>query len=324
MAVDVLFTDGIIAAKEKYLLKDKLARMCEMSADEAFRVVSESGFGGIEGATVFDYDKLVAADEEAIDSFVREYAPTNAELCYLLSPRDFHNAKALTKAEYLNESADKMLAPNGIIPAETLLSCFKAGDFSALSGELGQAIKGAVEQAESYLKGEKVSGAEVGAIFDRAMFAYLCKACKRNSTLKKLITAKADMTNILTALRSDSEEDAAKFYVEGGKLKKEQLSKLFDGADNAVAAFNGSGYESFLKLCLAAKAKGMPLTDAERFKDSYECEYLAANKYELRANQPFLYYVFRRRAENENVRIIFVCLLGGMNEREIKSRLRGA
>ena len=39
-------------------------------------------------------------------------------------------------------------------------------------------------------------------------------------------------------------------------------------------------------------------------------------------NQPFLYYVFRRRAENADVRILFVCLLAGMKDYEIKARLR--
>lgn len=59
-----------------------------------------------------------------------------------------------------------------------------------------------------------------------------------------------------------------------------------------------------------------------KLRDSYETDFFAERKYELEKNQPFLYYVFRRRAESENVRIIFVCLLAGMRESEIKKRLR--
>ena len=45
-------------------------------------------------------------------------------------------------------------------------------------------------------------------------------------------------------------------------------------------------------------------------------------KYELKNTQPFLYYVYRRRIENANVRILFVCLLAGLSETDIKKRLR--
>ena len=55
---------------------------------------------------------------------------------------------------------------------------------------------------------------------------------------------------------------------------------------------------------------------------SCEAEYFAARRFELKKSEPFLYYAFRRRIENENVRILFVCLLAGMKEDEIKKRLR--
>jgi vacuolar-type H+-ATPase subunit C/Vma6 len=162
----------------------------------------------------------------------------------------------------------------------------------------------------------------VGSIFDKAAYSFLSKVCKHNKTLKKLISAKADMTNILTYLRSENEKQAEKFYVDGGKLDKAKLATLFTLSDDSERVPEFYGYESFLKLCLAARKNKLPLTEAEKVKDSYECDYLSLNKYELKAGQPFLYYVFRRRAENENVRIVFVCLLGGMHEKDIKLRLR--
>ena len=75
-------------------------------------------------------------------------------------------------------------------------------------------------------------------------------------------------------------------------------------------------------LFRSATAAAMPLTAAERIAESYEAELLAARRYDLKRSQPFLYYVFRRRAENANVRILFVCLLAGMREADVKRRLR--
>lgn len=319
MAVDLLFTNGVIAAREKFLLKDKIVRMCEMSPDDAFRALTESGFGGGEGATVYDYEALVAADERSIDDFIREYAPSRAELCYLLSPRDFHNAKAFVKAEALGTDVEKLLAPEGLVTEATFRSCFQSGDFSALPAELRDAI----QSARVYLAEGGDSGAEIGAVFERALLLYLSGACRRNGLLKKLIAARADMTNILTALRAVDRTQAESYYVEGGKLTFSQLSEVSDGEESALHAMQKTPYEAFVRLCYAAKSQGLPMTEAERLRDSYEIDTLAENRYELKASQPFLYYVFRRRAENENVRIVFVCLLGKMPEREIKKRLRG-
>ena len=64
------------------------------------------------------------------------------------------------------------------------------------------------------------------------------------------------------------------------------------------------------------------MTEAERELASLEFDFLDVKKYELKATQPFLYYVFRRRAENQNVRIVFACRLAGLGEQEIKRRLR--
>ncbi len=323
MSKDLLYTNGVIAAREKYLLNDRIFKLCDLSAEEAFRTLSESGFGkGAEAASVYEYENLVSADEAAIDGFIREYAPSRAEAAYLLSPRDFHNAKAAVKAKFLNLSLENMLAPAGLIPAEVIVNCVNSGEYAPLGDSLGEAVKEAAALFSEESK-TQASGAEIGIIFEKAMYKHLHEACAKSGLLKKLLTTKADMTNILTALRSAEEEYAAKCYVTGGKLNDKQLSSLFEeDSEKALKAFKGTPYYDFVKKCVADKAAGLPLTAAERICESYETEYFTAKKYELQKSQPFLYYVFRRRAENANVRILFVCLLAGMKDSEIKRRLR--
>ena len=320
MGKDLTYTNGVIAVREKYLLKDKILKLCETGAEDALRSLLESGFGkGIEVTSVYEYEKLVSEDEKSIDEFIREYSPSKAELEYLLSPRDFHNAKALVKAVYLNLDIEKMLAPDGLVPAQKILECIRDKNLQPLNKHLQEAVKSAAELFEE----DKASGAEIGVIFEKAQFAHLSEVCSKNLLLKKLIAVKADMTNILTALRSDSEDYAKKCFVSGGKLTEAKLLKLFEeDKAKAVLAFKDTAYYDFVKSCVDAKGAGLPLTQAEKVFESYEAEYFNAKKYELKRSQPFLYYVFRRRAENANVRILFVCLLSGMREGDIKRRLR--
>ncbi len=316
------YINGVIAAKEVNLLGDKISKLCDMTAEDAFRAVSESRFGtGAEAVSVYEYEKLLFADERDLDTFIREYAPTNAEKAYLLSPRDFHNAKAVFKARYVECDLEKMLAPEGLLSVEEIMRYIEEGNFKPLGKELSFACEKAATLFSE--KNAVVSGADVGAIFEKALFTRLKSACARNLTLKMLTAKKADMTDILTALRSKPPEYAANNYVLCGKLKPAQLEKLFvEDSEKAAHALDGTGYEKFLEICLEDKKNGLPLTRAELIRDNLEIDFLAERKYELKRTQPFLYYVLRRRAENANLKILFVCLLSGMNESDIKKRLR--
>lgn len=323
MAIDLSYTEGVIAVKEKNLLKDKLLRLCEMTAEDAFRTLLELGFGGGAETTnnVYEYEKLVAKEEAATDAFIREYAPTSAELAYLLAPNDFHNAKALFKALHLKTSAGKMLSAEGTVAVETLAACVQTGKFAGLSAM--PALCDACEEAAEYLSGENVTGAKLGMIFEKGLYAHLSKACRKNSSLKRMVAAKADMMNILTAFRLQNVAEAEEQFVGGGTLSSKQLKLLLENAERALQEDAFAPYVPFLRVCLSAKEKGEPLSAAEKIADGYDVDGLKEDRYELKGKQIFLYYVLTRRAENANVRMIFALKLLGVGEAEIKKRLRG-
>lgn len=318
MSKSVTYTNGVIAVKENKLLRDKILRLTELNAEDAFRSVAESGFGkGAEAVNVYDYEKLLIADERDLDAFIAEYAPTKAEKAYFLAPRDYHNAKALIKAKYLNEPADKMLAPDGEISAEELNEAINGGDTEKLPEGLREAVESCNGLIES---GETLTGAQIGIIFDRALYKYLLSACRLNGFLKNTIKAKLDMNNVLSAMRAGDFEAAEKNFIDGGKLKKETLEKIF--SEKSENALDGTAYRDFYALCLNAKQRGLPFTEAEKVLDGYETELLRKHRFELKRSEPFVYYVLRRRAENADLRIVFVCLLAGMSGREVAKRLR--
>lgn len=313
--LNTLYTNGVIAVKEKSLLGERLPRLCEMTAQDAFRALVESGFGsGAEGAfSAAEGELLCKAEEEALDAFIREYAPSERELIYFFAPRDFHNGKALVKAEKTGTDPEKFLAPEGLVTIERLTAAVKGGEFTGLEKGLSEAIK-------TSLEGEEITGREIGTIFDKAMYTRLADVCRRDTTLKKLFALKADMTNVLTAFRSLDAEHAEKLYVDGGELSLKELNSVFNGNEREV--FGKSPYWSFYELCRNAKEKGVPFTEAEKTLESVEANFFYERRYDLERKAPFLYYVFRRRAEIANVRIVLVCLNAGLAEQDIKRRLR--
>ncbi len=322
MAKDLVYIGGIIAVKENSLLKDKIYGLCEMSAENAFRALAESGFfRNADVSSVFEYEKVLRSDEADIDEFAREYAPTNAIKTYLFAPRDFHNAKAILKAKYLKTDAGKMLAPEGLFEIETLEKVVNGEDGQEVYPQLIEAVKGAAALFEK--EGANASGAEIGRIFEQKLYDCLFACCKYSPLLKKLLALKADMNSILITMRSNTPEYASNNVISGGKIPVEKLLLLFsENEEKAEKALDGTYLEKFWKQCFETRKKGLPFTAAEKEVAGVETEFLAEHKYELKRSQPLLYYIFRRRAENENMRIVLSCLLAGMQPEDIKARLR--
>ena len=245
--LSTVYTNGVIAVKERALLGEKILRFTEMTAEEVLRALAECNFGG-EGE---DGEELCRAEENALDAFIRAYAPSKAILHYLLVPRDFHNLKALYKAKLLSADAAPMLGPEGLRTSEELSELLESGKIA-------------------FLPAENATGEEIGAAFDKAMYAYLLKTCCSNAALAKLIAEKADKTNLLIAFRSPDAEYAKPRYVAGGKLGEKQLGAIF-GADMGTPELFAP-YAEFYQLCRKAKELRVPFTEAERALASAEAE----------------------------------------------------
>ena len=136
------YVNGVIAAKEKYFLGEKLLRLTETDAASALRALKESGFGGdSESAengnfSTDEAETLIAAEEAKTNAFIREYAGSEAEREYFLSPLDCHNVKAYFKAKITGAEAAEMLAPEGAVPLKKIAEAFEKEDFSVSSWRL--------------------------------------------------------------------------------------------------------------------------------------------------------------------------------------------
>lgn len=312
------YVNGVIAAKEKYFLGEKLLRCCETDGATALRTLKESGFGGGTEETG-DVDFLIEAEENALNDFIRDYAGTEAEREYFLSPIDAHNVKAYFKASVSGGDVSKMRAPQGTIPLQTIEECFESNDFSALPRYLQIAVEEARAVCESGAAG---NGRAVGVIFERALYGHLLKTCKSCGVLRRLLVRKIDLTNFVTAMRCATEEQLKEAFLSGGKHGTEDFSFVFEkDEEKAKSTAEKAGAKDLYSLYLQCLKSGVGA--AEKALAETEIDYFEKKKYELSGSNVFLYYVLRKKTECFNVRIVFVCLGAGLKEHEIKKRLRG-
>ncbi len=319
MNKDVNFINGIIKSREGALITpDKLARLIECeSADEALTALREYGFGkGAETERATEYEKLLAAETYALTELLRDYSPSGKLRRCFFARNDFHNAECAVRLHY-GYGNEKMFLPQGEISVAALKIAIDE-DFKGVPHYLSEPMKRAVIALEA----GAAAGGAVSLIFLRAYYAYMLALVPRGA-YKDAVRHEIDGINVATALRAFDEEQAARSYIQGGKITVRQLGFLASrDTANATQAFAFTDFSKAVESGLKAKEEGKPLVFLERECDGYFLRKLKERRYETEGVLPILLYKAYKENEIKNVRIILAGLVSRVNKDEIKERLR--
>lgn len=314
MRYDLTFINGVVKSRERFLLGDKIDRLAEGSSEDAFRLLKESGFGGETPAEgPHQAERLIRAEEADLNSFVREYAPTDKTAAFLLAEYDFHNAEALVKCRYAGANEEKLLSAEGYFT----IGFLKENIFGEGEG-LPAELKSAAETSAALFSDGKANGLEIDCIFKRELYAYM-KRRAEGKKLKEILSASADAANVSSALRSREASLAEKMFVTGGKLPLSQIIALCDASYQDI---KDGDYPPEIKEAAAAAEREEPLSSFERSRDDFPLLLLYKTRYDMAGAEPFLTYVYRRRAEIRNARLITVSLAAGLLPSAIKNKIR--
>lgn len=309
------FTTGVVKSRERALLGDSLARLADGSAEEAFKAIKDSGFGSGSGVdSPFGIDKLLRFEEENLNAFIREYAPDDRTERFLLAGYDFHNAEALLKVARIGADEEKLLLPEGSFPVADLKATVSGNSPASVPAELAAAVR----DGDAMFEEGNANGFLLDSLFKKALFAYL-KRIAKGRVLKSILSARQDYANISIALRSRDAKEAEELFVDEGKCPKSQLIDIIGVPPERIAA---GEYAKEIKAAAAEIAKAGSLTAFEKQADDYPLALLYPTRYDFAGAEPFLSYIYKKRADIANVRILIVCLNAGLPAGEIKRRLR--
>ena len=131
---DYLFISTYLRAREKYLLT--AARMDRMidapTADEAGKVLQEIGYGEFSAASDRELGQALAREREALFQDLYRYVPDKAVVDVFKVKYDYHNLKALLKAQAMGIDGGRLLLDAGRVPAASLELAIREGNFDSL------------------------------------------------------------------------------------------------------------------------------------------------------------------------------------------------
>ncbi len=316
---DYLYATMNIRANEKKLLTAQvIERMTEArSPEEAAKLLSDFGYGQNAMLTFDDVEKAI---EEAYEDTVK----TVSEACgndyikeVFLLKYDFHNLKAIIKANFTKQDAEHLLSTVSSVPKDVLVSSLRSGDFSRIPEKM----------AEAYLAGTELLSRTGNAelldyMLDEVCFEMMTDAarCSGSKFLEGYVALLCDISNLRLAVRlkrRGSEEELSKRLLSFGSIEKEK----FFGKDfrESLAQTSLSRAAELGRLTAEGKES---FASFERELDIVVLEYMKEAKYVSFDERPIVAYLASREADASTVRIIMSGKIMGLSPDEIRSRLR--
>ena len=316
---DYLFISAFLRAREPQLLsREKAERMLASSVQEAARILEGCGYQDVLTAGL---DRAINERRTAAFDEIEQLAPKDGIVPLFRMRYDYHNAKAIVKAEAMGQDPMSILLDAGRADKQALKTAYESGEDASVP----QAVLTAMRQARDVLS--RTSDPQLAdLILDRAYYEEYLHAAEQvgSSFLVGYAELQADSANLRAAVRARRMHKDAGFLqqvlVPGGSVPQadicralqqdEPFAPLF--AMTALAAAAQSGDES----------QTGSLTAFERLCDDTLTAYFAKAKSVVFGEQVLIGYLCALENELSAARMIVNGLQLGLSADTIRTRLR--
>lgn len=316
---DYLAISARIRAMENRLLTpERMNRMIEARDDgEAMKVLAECGYG--EGGSLESV--LAQARADTLTDIARSVPDQRLVELFQLK-YDYHNAKAIVKAQAMNVPAERLLLPGGRYDANNLLEGWQREELRGCS----DTFRRAMAEAKTVLA-ETHDPQQADLLLDRACYREMANLADvlGSPFLQGYVRLTVDVANLRTAVRVHRMGKEGDFLrrvlLPGGSVseqvlasaRSEGLADVFRTGPLAQAAELGA------KL---AQPGGGSLTAFEKACDDAVTTYLTGARMVAFGEEPVVGYLYAKEAEMTAIRTIFAGRAAGLDGDTIRARLR--
>lgn len=312
-----------IRCHEKGLIsQERMARLCDSSAEEAVRQLVDAGYGNMPGATVEDVESMIESELKETYTLVQEASFKPAVTDVFLMKADVHNLKLLIKLRLTGEANESpAYMAGGLYPVNKLEAMVHDMDYRELPAPFPKELA-ALEQSFS----THVDPVAVSVALDRAYAEYAYGI--GDPFVTEYFKVKTDFDNLLTVLRLRA-MNAGPDRIRAALLPEGYIShsRLLSAADmplDAMGKYVAAGvpaWDSIQKGLDAVTATGR-ISALERARDNYLIRLASAGKWEFTGIGPIVGYLLGREQEAKCIRLILTAKRNRLPDSIITERLR--
>ena len=321
---DYLYASARIKSLEKNLLtRERLERMSEArSPEDAAKLLSESGWPEIASLTMAALEEVLSSRRSEAFALVHSLAPDKRLTDVFFMKYDYHNLKALLKAEATGENAEGLEIDSGRFPVRQLRMMLQDGSFAAMSKPMADSV---AEARDVLARTQDPQLLDL--ILDKAMYVDMLETAESFGVqfLIGYVKLVIDSVNLRVAVRlrrMGKGADALRYaLVPGGSVSASRL--LGDiTPDTIEAVFNTSPLAGAAQAGAQALRGEASLSDVDMACDDTLLKYLRNAKYVAFGAEPLIGYLAAVEAELTSVRTVITGRLAGLAAEMITERLR--
>lgn len=324
---DYLVISARVKAMETGLLtRERMEQILEAKSDEeAAKILQECGYPELDAADPEAMDAVLSAAREETLSDVMDGAPEPRYIELFKLKYDYHNVKALLKAEAMGTSADRMLMDMGRVPAAVLKEAVRTGELDELPPMLASAVAEAREILDT-TRDPQLSDIAL----DRWTYADMAALAEDTNSdfLRGYVAVQIDAANLRALVRTlrmgKSPEFLRGVLIEGGEVATDAILALSANRGSGMGEVYGPTRFAAAAEAGAEALRGGPLTNFEKLCDDAVGDYLAGAQYVPFGEAPLVGYLAARETEYTNLRILLMGRGAGLPADVIRSRLRAS
>ena len=310
------------ARKPKLLSMEKAERMLDAASyEDAAKILTDCGYPDLSQMKADEVEQTLAERRSAIFDELGKLCPDRELVDLFKLKYDYHNAKAIIKAEAMGTDCRRLLSDAGRIPGQKLLEIYNEDKRILLPEKLADAMR----DAKATLA--RTANPQLSDfVLDRAYFGEVrAMADKVGSPFLKgyaeILVDTANLKSAVRTLRMGKNQDfLAAVLIEGGNVGTQRITAAGD-KDSLAALYGRSRLEKAASLGADALAGGS-MTEFERACDNAVNAYLRDAKLVPYGCEPVAAYLAAVEGEIQAVRMILTGRLAGVRPQVIRERLR--
>lgn len=322
---DYLVISARVKAMESGLLtRERMEQILDARSDEEVsKILQDCGYPELNAADPEAMDAALASAREAVFKDLADGAPDPRYIDVFKLKYDYHNVKAILKAEAMDTDPGHMLMDMGRVPAPELREALRSGELDGLPPMLASAAAEAREVLQTTRDPQLCD-----IVLDRWYYRDMDSAAEATGSqfLHGYVRVQIDAANLRTLVRTlrmgKNEEFLRGVLFEGGEISVDAVL--------TVGAARGSGMAELYaptRFQAAAEAgvqalQGGPLTEFEKRCEDAVGDYLSGALFVPFGEAPLVGYLAARETEYTNLRILLMGRGAGIAPEIIRSRLR--
>lgn len=294
--MDYPYANGTIKALEtKIQDRSKLLVLSKYDKAEFVKVLLAMNYGG-EGSNV---EEIINNELKKVKNTIDELSPNKEDTDLFYLTADAQNIKILYKIKKYDLDKYELLSNSGSIIKDSLVDAIINDNYDNVTKKERKLIERINEDIKDIDNPKLLS-----ATIDNAIYSFALNKTS-NSILKKYLTVKIDVTNLLSLIRAEhlnwKLENYYDMFIEGGSINKDVFASIYNKDLTIKAKLLSEYYDGKISKLLPS----LSFNRLEIIFDRFILEHMEIDKHEPFNIGPMIYYYLLKQAEAQNIRILY-------------------